>query len=493
MPDPIIPQCASYHSLKAHPAYAGNPLIEALPPIASEDVVTTHLRNHPPPPTTRQRTLPVHERVHCISDIEDLIAALPSAFDVECALSVMLRRGYAARNPFDTKWRRQHYCVKEVMSEPLVEYQSRSKTIPAMMVTGVSGSGKTTLVERLLEMYPQTISHTHYMEDPFNVRQLVWIKVNASFDASLKGLVLSMFGAVDDALGTNYRQQYEKSKASIDTMIGSLSQVFATHHLGVLFVDEIQCLMLRGENEAKLALSLFLKLGNVCRVPIIFGGTYAATRLFAKVARNARRVCSGGYFDLALPSSYGEPVWDKLVVELVWKKYQWVDKPTPLSDALRQQLHTLSQGILAVFIALHRASQVFAIRNNLATVDGKVLQRVYDTQFTLLHPALDALRSGKMNRLERFEDLLPPKDQLNSLLRPTSEETLAERIQRLLISETAAEKLGNIGQSSGRPNQGVQPEVQNVNASASAAEALLEKIGANAELAQLAKQAGLVR
>jgi hypothetical protein len=301
-----------------------------------------------------------------------------------------------------------------------------------------------------------------------------------------------MFGAVDDALGTNYRQQYEKSKASIDTMIGSLSQVFATHHLGVLFVDEIQCLMLRGDDEAKLALSLFLKLGNVCRVPIIFGGTYAATRLFAKVARNARRVCSGGYFDLALPSSYGEPVWNKLVVELVWKKYQWVDKPTPLSDALRLQLHTLSQGILAVFIALHRASQVFAIRNNLATVDGKVLQRVYDTQFTLLHPALDALRSGKMNRLERFEDLLPPKDQLNSLLRPTSEETLAERIQRLLLSDAAAEKLGNIGQSSGRPNQGGQPEVRHVNASASAAEALLEKIGTNAELAQLAKQAGLI-
>ena len=58
MLDPTtIRQCASYHSLEAHPAYAGNPLIEALPPIASEGVVTTHLRNHPPPPTTRQRAL----------------------------------------------------------------------------------------------------------------------------------------------------------------------------------------------------------------------------------------------------------------------------------------------------------------------------------------------------------------------------------------------------------------------------------------------------
>lgn len=501
MLDPTtIRQCASYHSLEAHPAYAGNPLIEALPPIASEGVVTTHLRNHPPPPTTRQRALPVYERVHCVSDIDDLVVALPSAFDVECALSIMLRRGYAARNPFDLEWRRQHYRVKEIMSVPLAEYQFRSKTVPAMMVTGVSGSGKTTLVERLLEMYPQTISHTRYLDESFNVCQLVWIKVNASFDASLKGLVLSMFGAVDAALGTNYRQQYEKSKASIDTMIGNLSQVFATHHLGVLFVDEIQCLMLRGDDEAKLALSLFLKLGNVCRVPIIFGGTYAATRLFAKVARNARRVCSGGYFDLALPGSYGERVWDKLVVELVWKKYQWVDKPAPLTNPLRIHLHNLSQGILAVFIALHRASQVFAIRNNLATVDEKVLQNVYKTQFVLLHPALEALRSGKANRLERFEDLLPPKDQLNSLLRPTSEEALAERIQRLLISESSSENVGSDSERAAaanprqaQPDQKISSEARNDGAAASAAEVLLEKIGANAELAQLARQVGLIR
>ena len=208
------------------------------------------------------------------------------------------------------------------MSESLGDYQVRSKSVPAIMVTGVSGGGKTTLVDGLLEMYPQTIIHTKYKDEPFNVKQLVWIGVNASFDASLKGLVLAMFGAVDAALGTDYRRQYEKSRHTIDSLIGNLSQVFATYHLGVLFVDEIQCLMLRGNDEAKLALSLFLKIANECKVPIVFGGTYAAAKLFSTVARNARRVCSGGYFDLALATGYDDLVWDKLVVEFAWKKYR---------------------------------------------------------------------------------------------------------------------------------------------------------------------------
>ena len=475
---------AEYQSIKAPAAYVGNPLIEGLPRIFSEDEVSRELRHVPNVATSIEMALPPQERIHCVSAIEDLLIPLPVAFDVESALSVLIRRGYAARNPFNREWRRQHFKIKQEMSTPLEDYKIKSKSVPAIMVTGVSGNGKTTLAETLLEMYPQVIIHTAYKGESFNVKQLVWIAVNASFDASLKGLVLSMFGAVDSALGTSYRQQYEKGRHTIDSIIGNLAQVFSTHHLGVLFVDEIQCLMLRGDKEAELALSLFLKIANVCRVPLVFGGTYAAVRMFSKVARNARRVCSGGYFDLELPTKYNDTVWDKLVVEIVWKKFQWIKKPAPLTEDLRKQIFHLSQGILAIFIALHRAAQVHAIRHNLETVDGDVLKIVYDRQFVLMHPALAALRSKKKDRLEKFEDLLPPKDQLDSLLRPSQPEILAERIQRLLA--------GNLEDV----EQGSKMSIESVNKkkddSEQAAAQLLKQIGANAELKGLAMRAGLI-
>lgn len=475
---------ATYQSISAPAAYIGNPLIEALPNIFSEDDVDKEIRHIPNVASTIERSLPPHERIHCVSAIEDVVIPLPIAFEVEAALSVLIRRGYAARNPFNRGWRRKHFSIKKEMSEPLEEYQVRSKSVPAIMVTGVSGNGKTTLAETLLEMYPQTIVHTKYNNESFNVKQLVWIAVNASFDASLRGLILSMFGAVDAALGKNYRQQYEKSKLTIDTLIGNLAQVFTTHHLGVLFIDEIQCLMLRGDKEAELALSLFLKIGNVCRVPIVFGGTYAAVKLFSKVARNARRVCSGGYFDLALPTKYDDVVWNKLVVGVVWKKYQWVNKPAPLTAELRKKIFHYSQGILAIFIALHRAAQVHAIRHNLETVDEKVLKIVYDRQFVLMHNALEALRSNKKNRLEKFEDLLPPKDQLDALLRPDQSEILADRIQRLLAVNHAVDEQATTLDSVSKNNP--------ISDADQATALLLKQIGANAELKELARRAGLI-
>lgn len=479
---------AEYQTILAPASYTGNPLIEALPRIFTQDQVRDDVRNFPRIAFNAERSLPKHERVHCVSAVDDLVIPVPHLFEVESALSILLRRGYASRSPFSPQWKRKIFSITSEMSDPLEEYQVRSRTVPAIMVTSVSGGGKTTLIEHLLEMYPQVIVHTKYKDSPFNVKQLVWISINASFDASLRGLMLSLFGAVDSALGTNYRSQYERSKVSVDTMLGQWSQIVMTHHLGVLFVDEIQCLLLRGDHEASLALSLFLKIGNVCRLPIIFGGTYSAVQLFAKVARNARRICSGGYFDLALPGSHIDPQWDKCFVDVVWK-YQWVSEPALLDDKLRAAIFELTQGIVAILIALHRAAQIYAIRNDLKTVNEAVLRKVYKSQFVPLHAALDALRSKKANRLERFEDLLPPKDQLDALLRPTASEGRAEMLEKLLALNATDIKYAVEGVSSA--NENTAASRQN-GAAADAAEELLKRIGNNTELKDLARKAGLL-
>lgn len=486
---------AKYLPIESPASYAGNPLIEALPPIFSADIVIEKLGNFPRIAFAKERSLPKHIRGHCVSAIEDLVVPTPMAYEVEPAISIMLRRGYAARSPYDELWRKRLFSIQAEMSKPLDVYAVRSKTVPVMMVTSVTGGGKTTLVEGLLEMYPQVIVHTEFRGQPFNVRQLVWIRVNASFDASLKGLMLSLFGAVDEALKTDYRKQYESSKHSIDTMVGRWAQVVATHHLGLLFIDEIQCLLLRGDEEAKLALSLFLKIGNVCRLPMIVGGTYSAVKLFSRVARNARRVCSGGYFDLELPRAFDDRFWNEGIVEVVWR-YQWVAKPAELNVSLRKAIFSLSQGVVAILIALHRAAQVYAIRNDLETVDATVLGKVYRTQFVLLHPAIEALKSKKANRLSKFEDLLPPKDQLEAMMAPTASELRDESLARLLALNGAS--MSQIAGSSNADNvtttkfatdSSKKPKCDALALKKEAArQLLLEKLIADPEFSKLALQ-----
>lgn len=422
---------AIYQSIEHPIAYANNPLIEALPPIFSPEELLKLFQHRPATDLAAEINLPIHERVHCVSALDDLIIPLPSAFDVESDLSIMLRRGYATRNPMDAAWLRERASIYDEMSRPIREYQTCGESVSSMMITGVSGCGKTTLTQRLLRLYPQVIQHKQYRNTQFDAVQIVWIAVSASFDASLKGLVLSLFSAIDSAAGTNYRSQYERSKLSIDSLLGNLAKVFLRHNLGVILIDECQCLLLRGKEEAQLALNLFLKISNVCRIPLLFVGTYAASALFATVARNARRVCSGGYTDMELPKQWDDPVWYRFVLSPIWEHYQWVPRKKPLDETIAKLYFDLTQGIIAVLIALHRAAQIYAIRNGLETVDVQVIRTVYERQFVLLHPALDALRSGKANRLEKFEDLLPPKAQLESLLKPTCQDILEERLALL--------------------------------------------------------------
>ncbi|MGE4448482.1 ATP-binding protein [Azospira sp. I09] len=412
-------------------AYRGNPLIEALPPIRTHKEVLDYFKYLPDLNIEEDLKLPLEQRLQCVFDIDDVIIPSPAVFEVEEGLSAMLRRGYLSRSPYDPGFRRTALNVRKALSTAPPPPKHFSKTTLSMLVTGVSGCGKTTLVERLLEAYPQVIDHRRYKGHSLPLKQLVWIKVNASFDASLRGLILSIFEAIDDALGTEYRQQYERAKATNDSLIGVLGQVFMTHYLGVLFVDEIQCLLLRGKDEAKLALNFFLKIGNVCKVPIIFSGTYAAVTLFSSVARNARRACSAGYHDLKLVEDATDPFWNQWYLGVLWKRYQWVPKPLPLSPEISSEMFNLTQGIMAIVVALHRACQIYAIRNGLESVDIETIKKVYDEQFVMLHKALAALRSKSRAHLEQFEDLLPPKEQLKMLLSPSTSDVLIQRLTEM--------------------------------------------------------------
>lgn len=419
---------AASYTVQGPSTYRGNPLIEALPPIRSHKEVLEYFKYLPDRDIKADLELPIEQRLQCVFDIDDVVVPSPTVFEVEEGLSAMLRRGYLPRNPLTPEFRRSSIGVRESLATTSFSPTHFSKTTLSMLVTGVSGCGKTTLVERLLEAYPQVILHKQYGGQSLSLKQLVWIKVNASFDASLRGLILSIFGAIDEALGTQYRQQYERTKTTNDSLIGILGQVFTTHYLGVLFVDEIQCLLLRGKDEAKLALNFFLKIGNVCKVPIIFSGTYAAVSLFASVARNARRVCSAGYHDLKLVQDANDPLWNRLYLGVLWEKYQWVPKPLPITPEISATMFDLTQGIMAIVVALHRACQIYAIRNKLESVGVDTINAVYMSQFIMLHKAIDALRSKNPMYLEKFEDLLPPKDQLNTLLSPSGADMLSQRV-----------------------------------------------------------------
>ncbi len=87
---------ASYHEEIS--IYSGNPCIEALPLIKTEDEVIDSLEFYPAF-NDLERNLPSHLRLHLTQVVLDIFVTMNMHLDLEQRFSRMIRIGYKARNP----------------------------------------------------------------------------------------------------------------------------------------------------------------------------------------------------------------------------------------------------------------------------------------------------------------------------------------------------------------------------------------------------------
>ena len=83
--------------------YAGNPFIEALPPIYSQDEVVEKLSIYPIY-NEKERELDKQYKVHIVQRLFQVFQPLMIHLDLESRISRIIRQGYLARNPFDPKY-----------------------------------------------------------------------------------------------------------------------------------------------------------------------------------------------------------------------------------------------------------------------------------------------------------------------------------------------------------------------------------------------------
>lgn len=108
------------------------------------------------------------------------------------------------------------------------DFRSVRSTAMGFTMIEMSGVGKTTAVERVLSHYPQCITHTNYKDNPFYIKQVVWMKLDCPYDGSIKGLCLSFFNELDRILDTNYSDIFIASRYTVDTMLIKMSHLAST-------------------------------------------------------------------------------------------------------------------------------------------------------------------------------------------------------------------------------------------------------------------------
>ncbi len=388
--------------------YAGNPLIEALPPALTTEQAMIGLAYYPRYDEA-QRFAPDHIRYHLIQNGLRFFAPLDIHLDLERRFSCLIRVGYTERNPLaigfwnEVAVRIEGSSQYGAISAPRLHQWPSSAA--GFNIVGMSGVGKSFSVERILSLYPQVIHHNHYQGRNFTHSQIIWVKLDCPFDANTKGVCIEFFRQIDSMLGTNYHPNYAGKRRMLDEMLSEMARVAANHCLGVLVIDEIQRLSQARSGGAERMLNFFVQLVNTIGVPVVMIGTYKALALL-----------SGEFSQMRRGTGQGDLIWDRmarddqwqLFVESLWH-FQYTRKRRTLNDdpSLSDALYDESQGITDFAVKLYLFAQERAIESGKEEVTAAIIRSVAKDKLQLPQRVLEALRLGNQRVLERYEDVYP--------------------------------------------------------------------------------------
>ena len=162
-----------------------------------------------------------------------------------------------------------------------MSYQGIIGGSDSFTIIGCSGIGKSSAISRSVSL----ISDKTYIE--LNDTKICpAVVVQCPFDASVKGLAFEILRRIDSALNTHYFNNAVRSHATIDVLIGIISQV-AINHVGLLIIDEIQ--NVATSKNGKAFIRAITQLINSSGISICMVGTPECRLLFEKELQLARR------------------------------------------------------------------------------------------------------------------------------------------------------------------------------------------------------------
>lgn len=394
------------------PHFAGNPLIEALPPALEPDEVLSTF-SATPPFDEAQRAWTISERIQMLKTLSTFMVPLERHLALAAELDSLVRNGLVSKRPgtpeFVQKLQRVYESSMTASGRACID-AGDDELQQALLLMGVSGMGKTRFLKRWAASMPKVIYHP-----TLNLYQIPVLHLEMpSNGMSVAGLCNGILRAVDKLVpGCNYLENLAlKGKPSVETLLQRVAGVLYRHCVGLLIGDEIQNLTNAGKAKQTVMTEL-VSMSNLLSVPIVFIGTNKAASLFGLDFRQTRRVCGlgGDHWDRLHEGHFctddeGEKGEWQGLLEVLWR-FQWTRNPVPLTAELSSTLYWCSQGVIDSAIKVFAAAQARAMLDGTEVLTSELLLDVYQREFALMHPMMEALRSGDEKALAAFDDIRP--------------------------------------------------------------------------------------
>lgn len=392
--------------------YQGNPFIEVLGPIITEDEIEAAYTELPEK-VEQISEYTLTEQGHLIERVKCFKTPLIINRRLAVKVSTMIRSGYLARDFKNEKeqlalLRRLNQIENEIGKTNDVKKVTKaikklgSTTVKSTLLVGVSGCGKTTAAHIALNLFDQVIIHEEYEGRPFTRKQLVYVKFDCSEDGSLNRLCRNFFEAVDEVLGTNYTDKYALTTRNISELLFRMHRIAIEHAIGLLVIDEIQNIATcKDAKERMEVLNFIVGLSNNVGIPTLFIGTPEIYKLCGSRVAVIRRIAS----DEEIPCDRMEKDSDEweCFIEKLWQ-YQYLKTYTPLNDKLKDLMYKHTQGIMAEVLTLYVNIQNEALYAASQKITTKLINSVAKNRRGM-YAVNRAIESGKKEKMKQYTDI----------------------------------------------------------------------------------------
>lgn len=350
------------------PEHRGNPLIEALPPLLDDTEILMAMSNFPPLDDFIRWNESASVREHYVDRIKHF--RCPQTNYIECYkyLTRIIRDGYAPRNPLKRSTQQYlHYYGDECPDIETVDgyFHPNADTLT---IVGISGSGKTTMLEQVLGHFPQVIQHTQYNGVyPGVSDQVIWVKVNCPYNASVRELCESILLILDNVMGLEPTKPASRNGG----LARQIAQRIKAAFLGVLVIDEMQRLKFSRTGGESTLIDFLHEIVDSLGVSLVFCGNHPFEETLSKKLRIARRAESGGFMNIS-PPGFNTTDWQSFI-HYLWP-LQWTNVETPLTQELNETLFLLSKGNMSVAQMIYRRAQMMVIGSGNEVINKAVLR-----------------------------------------------------------------------------------------------------------------------
>lgn len=389
------------------PQYRSNPLISALPPIPTDEQLADEMFELPEFSLT-QRDWETSERLCMVAELSHLLRPLQRHLNLARSFDTLIRTGYSRRGIHSKEHVQTYQRLYEAQQEGRAfkgELRRSSNAQLSCALIGIPGTGKTQTIRRIFNRYPEAIHHPEH-----GIVQIPYLHIECPHDGiSVKGLALSILRKLDQFVpDAKYLDLYRPSMAA-EVLLNHCARALHNHYVGVLIIDEIQNLRNAGKTKVSLMAAL-VTASNELNVPIAFVGTGKALKVLQLDASLARRSSAAGFPTWNALTRSGELAnpgeWEDFITTL-WP-FQWLRFPVALDNLMSNFVFECCQGIPDIAIKLFACAQWRGMLDGTESFSIEMLDAIMNNELSRVAPVIDAMRTGDVDALARFEDITPP-------------------------------------------------------------------------------------